>query len=235
MASFQSAAAEPQFCVVFDGKEGKYEVLRTPQLLVTKAGTLLAFAQGRSGSHDRSDNDIILKRSADGGQTWSKFQVIADQGKDALNSICVVQLRDTGRILVIGCWFPDGYEMMQFQYLSPGLQEYHRKAGHDKNPAIRAGYDGRDIARNYLIQTDDDGQTWSPLRDITREVKRPAPDISRGELAPDGETGRARHGDETQFVELPGEDILLNARLRPDYGPGLYRHAGRLEAGALKS
>jgi len=35
-----------------------------------------------------------------------------------------------------------------------------------------------DIARNYVIQSDDDGRTWSPLRDITRVAKRPAPDIS---------------------------------------------------------
>ncbi|MDQ3622469.1 MAG: glycoside hydrolase [Verrucomicrobiota bacterium] len=151
----ESAGAEPRFSVVFDGQEDPYENVRTPQLLLTKAGTLLAFGQGRSGYHDRSDNDIILKRSTDGGQTWSKFQVIADQGKDALNS-----------------------EMMEFQYLSPGLQEYHKRAGHDKNPAIKPGYDGRDIARNYVIHSDDDGRTWSALRDITREVKRPAPDIS---------------------------------------------------------
>ncbi len=174
----EAAAAEPQLSVVFDGKEGKYEVLRTPQLLVTKAGTFLAFAQGRSSSHDRSDNDIILKRSTDGGVTWSKFQVIADEGKDSLNAVCVVQLRGTGRILVVGCRFPDGYEMMEFQYLSPGLQDYHKNAGHDKNPAIEAGYEGVGIARNYVIQSDDDGRTWSPLRDITREAKRPAPDVS---------------------------------------------------------
>ncbi len=173
----EAAVAEPRLSVVFDGKEGKYEVVRTPQLLVTKVGTFLAFAQGRAGNHDRSDNDIILKRSTDGGLTWSKFQVIADEGKDSLNSICVVQLRETGRILVVGCRFPDGYEMEEFQYLSPGLQEYHKNAGHDKNPAIKPGYEGVDTARNYVIQSDDDGRTWSPLRDITREAKRPAPDL----------------------------------------------------------
>ena len=68
--------------------------------------------------------------------------------------------------------------MLDFQYLSPGLQEYHRNAGHDKFPAITPGYEGRGIARNYLIQSDDDGRTWTPLRDITREVKRPAPDTA---------------------------------------------------------
>ena len=166
-------AAEPQLSLVFKAKEGGYEEVRTPQLLVTQSGTFLAFAQGRSGQHDRSDNDIILKRSTDGGQTWSPFQVIVDQGKDTLNSICVIQLRETGRILVVGCWMPDGYEFREFQYLSPALQEYQKKAGREKLPAIRPGYEGRDVARNYLIFSDDEGKTWSPMRDITREVKRP--------------------------------------------------------------
>src|SRR5688500_5075772 len=98
------AGDAPQFSTVFAGKEGPYAVIRTPQLLVTQAGTLLAFAQGRSSSHDCSNNDIILKRSTDGGKSWSGLQVIADEGKDALNSICMVQDRKTGRILVIGCW-----------------------------------------------------------------------------------------------------------------------------------
>jgi sialidase-1 len=163
--------------VVYRAKEGKYAVIRTPQLLVTKAGTLLAFAQGRSSSHDRSDNDIILKRSADGGKTWSPIEVIADHGKDALNSICVVELRESGRILVVGCQLPDGYEIREFQYLSPALQEYQRKAGHDKFPSVKPGYDGNDIVRNYAIHSDDDGQTWSPLRDITRQVKHAPPSL----------------------------------------------------------
>jgi hypothetical protein len=50
-----AATAKPQFHLVYEGQEGGYALVRTPQLLVTQAGTLLAFAQGRSGSHDQSD------------------------------------------------------------------------------------------------------------------------------------------------------------------------------------
>src|SRR4051812_17899408 len=117
-ALFAAELPEPQLHLVYDGKEGAYEVVRTPQLLVTKAGTLLGFAQGRSGTHDRSNNDIILKRSSDGGKTWSQFQAVAGKGQDSLASICVLQVRETGRILVIGSWFPAGYEFTEFQYLS---------------------------------------------------------------------------------------------------------------------
>lgn len=168
------AAEPPAVSVVYQGQEGKYAVVRTPQLLVTRAGTLLAFAQGRSGAHDRSDNDIILKRSTDQGRTWSPFQVLADHGRDSLNSICAIQVRETGRLLVVGCWLPDGYEFHEFQYLSPALQEYQRKAGREKLPAIRTGYDGPDVARVYVLESDDDGVTWSAMKEITRETKRPS-------------------------------------------------------------
>src|SRR4051812_35835813 len=171
-------AAEPQFSVVYDGKEGKYEVIRTPQLLVTKAGTYLAFAQGRSDQHDSADNDIILKRSTDGGKSWSKLQVLVGQGQDSVNSICVVQVRETGRILLVGCSFPFGYEMRAFAQLSPALKNYQVEHKRDKNPAIRPGYEGNDIARNYDMFSDDDGKTWSPTRDITRIAKPPAPDLA---------------------------------------------------------
>lgn len=177
-AAFTARAAEPQLSVVYDGKEGKYEVIRTPQLIVTKAGTYLAFAQGRSDQHDSADNDIILKRSTDGGKTWSKLQTLVDQGQDSVNSICVIQVRETGRIIMVGCTFPFGYEMRAFDQLSPALKNYQVEHKRDKNPAIRPGYEGNDIARNYDMYSDDDGKTWSSPRDITRIAKPPAPDLA---------------------------------------------------------
>ena len=56
------SAEELEFRDVFVSGEGDYRVIRTPQILATKNGTLLVFAQGRDGLHDQGDNDIILKR-----------------------------------------------------------------------------------------------------------------------------------------------------------------------------
>ena len=85
-------AADPTYSEVFVSSENGYHLIRTPQILATRNKTLLVFAQGREGHHDQSGNDILLKRSTDGGATWSMLRVIAEDGKNSLNSVCVLQL-----------------------------------------------------------------------------------------------------------------------------------------------
>lgn len=63
---------------VFDPAIHPYSSLRIPALVVSKRGTLLAFAAGRidSGS-DWADMDLVMRRSEDGGSTWQPLQVVA--------------------------------------------------------------------------------------------------------------------------------------------------------------
>lgn len=165
----------PERMVLFKAGEGKYPLFRAPQIYVTKAGTILAFGQGRMAHHDQSSNDILGKRSVDGGRTWSPLTLVADSGEDTLNSVCVVQVKETGRIIVMGGIIPYGYQHSEFEYFSPERQAYERKEGREKMPGIRPGYEGKDIARGYVVTSDDDGVTWSPLVDITRAIKPPPP------------------------------------------------------------
>ena len=67
-------------------------------LAVSRKGTVLAFAERRTGLHDHAKNDIVLRRSADGGRTWGDLIVVAEEGDDSLNDPCVVVL-DSGRVL----------------------------------------------------------------------------------------------------------------------------------------
>jgi len=115
----QTRAAEPTYCEVFVSGESGYHLIRTPQILATRDETLLVFAQGREGHHDQSGNDILLKRSIDGGKTWSDLKVIAEDGKNSLNSVCVLQLAGSRRILMVGCIIPDGHNVQDFNYSSP--------------------------------------------------------------------------------------------------------------------
>ncbi len=79
--------------IVFEPIEGQYSSMRIPALVVTKKGTLLAFAAGRieSGS-DWADMDLVMKRSEDGGQTWGPLQVVAQRagGKPTDNPTPIV-------------------------------------------------------------------------------------------------------------------------------------------------
>lgn len=63
---------------VFEPIAGQYSSMRIPALVITKKGTLLAFAAGRieSGS-DWAAMDLLLRRSEDGGNTWGEIQVVA--------------------------------------------------------------------------------------------------------------------------------------------------------------
>jgi hypothetical protein len=52
-------------------------MIRIPALLQTGTGALLAFAVGRRGSGgDYGWNDLLLRRSLDGGATWEPPQLV---------------------------------------------------------------------------------------------------------------------------------------------------------------
>ena len=148
----QSKAGAPEVVDVFDPKQDGFTSIRIPAVVVTRAGTVLAFAEGRAARADQARNKLILKRSKDGGKTWGKLTVIADDGDASLNNPCVVVERESGRILLM-------------------YQSYPARIA-ERSEEIQTGYDGPLVVRNWLITSDDDGETWSKPRDVTRETKR---------------------------------------------------------------
>ena len=69
--------------VLFEAGTDGYERYRIPSLLEAGGETVLAFAEGRNcGFLDTGDIDLVMKRSDDGGQTWSPLQVVFDNGPD---------------------------------------------------------------------------------------------------------------------------------------------------------
>jgi sialidase-1 len=143
--------ATPEFVDVFVSGEGGYHTYRIPAVETTAKGTVLAFAEGRKTRADHAGNDIVLRRSEDGGKSWNPLIVVATDGNNALNNPCVVTVRPSKRVLLI-------------------FQHYPRGTG---ERGVVPGLTGEKICRNYLVYSDDDGKTWSEWRDITSQTKRP--------------------------------------------------------------
>lgn len=151
LVAASACAAEPQFSDVFTaGKEG-YPSIRIPSVVVTKMGTVLAFAEGRQKHSDQAENDIVMKRSADGGATWSALKLIQDDSANSLNNPTAVVI-ESGRVLLM------------YQRIPAGISE--------RSKQIEAGYDGEKVYRTLLVTSDDDGVTWSAPQDVTRGTKR---------------------------------------------------------------
>jgi len=71
----------PRETKVFTSGADGYHTFRIPALLVTAKGTLLAFCEGRKNDrNDHGDLDLVLKRSTDGGATWSPLELIYEEG-----------------------------------------------------------------------------------------------------------------------------------------------------------
>ncbi len=99
----RASAAEEQ-ALWTSGADG-YHTYRIPALLVTAKGSVLAFCEGRrNGPADHGDIDLLVKRSTDGGRTWSAQAIVHEEGGTAeitMGNPCPVVDAATGTI-----WLP---------------------------------------------------------------------------------------------------------------------------------
>ena len=134
---------------VFTRGQDGYHTYRIPSLLVTQRGTVLAFCEGRKDSgSDTGDIDLLLKRSTDGGRTWSNQQVLWDDAANTCGNPCPVVDETTGTIHLLLTW----------------------NRGDDNEKGIKAGT-ARDTRRVFVCSSTDDGVTWTQPRDITATTK----------------------------------------------------------------
>jgi sialidase-1 len=149
--SGRADAAIAKTDVFVSGQDG-YHTYRIPAILRTANGTLLAFCEGRKDSgSDAGDIDLLLKRSSDGGRTWSPTTVVWDDGSNTCGNPCPVIDEQTGTI-----WLLSTHNL-----------------GNDKEGAIDRGTSAG-TRTVWLLSSLDDGASWSTPREITSEVKDPS-------------------------------------------------------------
>ncbi|MBY0586781.1 exo-alpha-sialidase [bacterium] len=146
------------------GQDGVH-TFRIPVLATTRAGTLLCAYDVRwKSSRDlQGDIDVGLSRSLDRGQTWLPTQIIMDMGEyggrpQAENGIGdpgIVVDETTGEVFVFALWV-------------------HAKSGKHQWRAdgSEPGFEIGKTAQFMLTRSIDDGATWSPVENITLQVKK---------------------------------------------------------------
>ncbi|MCB9881280.1 MAG: exo-alpha-sialidase [Planctomycetes bacterium] len=151
-----SVPVRPTPVEVFRSGDGLYHTYRIPAIQRTQSGALLAFAEGRASASDHAQNDIVMRRSDDGGNTWGPVITLRDEGGDSLNNPCVMQIERglfAGRLILMYQRYPQGCH----------------------TNCVQPGFTGSNVLRSYYMVSNDDGRTWTWPVEITASVKRPSP------------------------------------------------------------
>ena len=147
--------------------QGGTHTYRIPAVTRAKDGSLLAFYDMR---HNRTkdlqeDIDIGMSKSIDGGQSWSSPRVIMDRGEwgglpedqNGISDPGVIVDPRTGKIFVWAVWM----------YGKPGKHQWN-------GDGSEAGYEIGKAAQMLLTVSKDNGETWSDLKNVTRDLKQEA-------------------------------------------------------------
>ena len=210
---------------MFRSGEDGYASYRIPAVIEAADGTLIAFAEGRvSGAADDGNVDLLAKRSSDGGSTWGELQVVADMESNFIGNASPVVDSESGRVVLLATY----------------------KAGTDSEVEILTGT-GADTSREYLLTSDDNGETWSEPVDITESVKAPdwrwysvgpghafqiqsGPHAGRMVAAANHSDGALNYGAHLLLSDDGGETWRIGASDTPQGGP---LHPNEATAAAL--
>jgi sialidase-1 len=226
-----TAAEEKNGVVVFEPKAGEYSSTRIPALVLTKKGTLLAFAAGRiESASDWADMDLLLRRSEDGGNTWGAIQVVAERagGKPTDNPTPIVGSDGTIHLL-----YQRDYAYAYYtQSTDDGLTwtppvnitstfEAFKKDYDWKVLAPGPGHsiqlkNGRLLVPVWLANSDKlkPHRSHRPSRIATIYSDDNGKTWRRGDMVPDAEG--FKNPSETMAVQLPDGTVMLSIRNESD-------------------
>jgi sialidase-1 len=149
--ALRAAPAVEQIDVFVSGQDG-YHTYRIPSVLRAKNGDLLAFCEGRkNGGGDAGDIDLLMKRSTDGGRTWSAQRVLWNDADNTCGNPCPVLDEATGTI-----WL---------------FSTHNLGSDHEKDIVARTVRGSRSV---WVLNSTDHGATWSKPVEVTSTTKDPS-------------------------------------------------------------
>ncbi|MDA0658807.1 MAG: alpha/beta hydrolase fold domain-containing protein [Planctomycetota bacterium] len=165
-------------------REDGVHTYRIPALTTSSKGTLLAVydIRRRAGGDLQGDIDVGLSRSTTHGQTWEAPRVIMDTGEfgglpqeqNGCGDPGIIVDQQTGEIFCFALWMN-------------GKPGQHQWVDDGSEPGFEIGKS----AQFMMVRSTDDGVTWSPPENLTRQLKQEAwwllaPAPQAGICLPDG-------------------------------------------------
>ena len=138
LAVASGARAEVNKVTVYKAGDDGYHTYRIPAIVRAVNGELLAFAEARkNGPGDHGDIDIVLKHSTNDGATWGPMQLVQDEWSAPTSKV----------------WIGNPTPIVD--------------STDPKHPGRIWLVFTRSNHAMFVSSSDDNGNTWSPPRDIT--------------------------------------------------------------------
>ncbi|MCY3017434.1 MAG: sialidase family protein [Planctomycetota bacterium] len=147
-------AKEAEPVDLFTAGAGGYVMYRIPGIAVTGRGTMLVYCEARAGQGDWTPQDVLLRRSIDGGRTWSEPRQMAKAPPDLKPNPAGLKQKLSTADVAAGKF--TAHNAVAIPDLEPGVVHflYHIE-----------------YARVFYLRSSDDGETWSPPREITAVIE----------------------------------------------------------------
>ena len=184
---------------------------RSPNLLVSKAGTVFCFPSEKVNSiADAAKSNLVLRRSLDGGRRWLDTEVLRSDEDPRVSCGYNAGVADleTGRTMV----FYSVGVVIQGQDIGGQWPEKWKAEHPEEAAALRRRLAPHVETGRYLIWTDDEGETWSDPQRVgdALHVVNPV----TGEKRPFGPQWvgiQLRYGSHKGRLVLPGRGLSKGA------------------------